>query len=157
MNIPEPNRLADLTIEALERTAFVLADPAESTPNLSDLSSRAIGARIKYAGEENGEFFLFASEGFVIELASGLLGVEPEEVDLSVHGDDALRELSNILGGSLILELGAEQRPISLGLPERCDPRTHRPSPEDTSTVVESIGEPLFIIWRPAQAASEAA
>ena len=116
MNDPlSPDQIAGLATEALERIAFIMADPADDDADVQGEFS----ATIKYAGEACGTVVLRCDEGFARLLAAGLLGSEPEDVELEPEGWDALREFANIMGGSVIRELGAETRPITLGLPER--------------------------------------
>lgn len=107
--------LADMTIAMLERTAMVLAEPAaegETHPPATHF------ARICYSGPNTGTLVLGATEGFLRELAASLLGVERSEVDIDTAGRDALKEMANIVGGSMILALSADVCEYSLGLPD---------------------------------------
>ena len=76
--------LERITIDALERTAFVLVDPC--APD-----------------------------------ASSLLGINPEDIEVESEGLDAIRELANILGGSVLHDIGGQQSEFSLGLPTMVD------------------------------------
>lgn len=105
--------LSRLAIDALERTAFVLADPCDDP---EALPSADVFAQIEFHGPEHGGVDLFASRGFTRNLASSILGCDASEVT-DAQGDEALRELANILGGSVIYRLGGEQCAFSLGLP----------------------------------------
>lgn len=118
-----PNALAGLVLDALERTAFVLAEPA------ADGAAGAATApwyvsRVDFAGPQCGRVVLAASDGFARELAAGLLGIEPEEVDPGQQGRQAIDELANILGGSVVLALGGDEQPFRLGLPAPADAAT---------------------------------
>ncbi len=109
------DQIAALAMEALERLAFIMADPAEDgCPPVEG----EFAVVINFAGDASGTVVLRCGEGFARLLAAGLLGSEPEDVTLDPEGWDALREFANIMGGSVIRELGAESRPITLGLPE---------------------------------------
>ncbi len=110
---PDPAMLARITIDALERTAFVLADPADDPEDLPDAVTIA---SIDYTGPCNGGIDLVASAGFGRNLAASLLGCEASEVSESMAAE-AVRELANIIGGSIILELGGSDCRYSLGLP----------------------------------------
>jgi len=105
--------LARLAIDALERTAFVLADPCDAPESLP---SADVFAQIEFHGSEHGGVDLCASRGFTRNLASSILGCDAAEVT-DAQGDEALRELANILGGSVIYALGGEKCTFSLGLP----------------------------------------
>ena len=101
---------------------------------------------------------LAASEGFICELASSILGVEPEDVDPAIEGEDAIKELANIVGGSAILKLGGEKCEYSLHLPELIQ-ASDLPSSDNNTQVcfVESEGELLKVIWQPTDSSASAA
>jgi len=148
-----PGRLAELAVEALERTAFLITDPVppEAAHGFDDPSWFST---IGYHGSAKGELYLSASEGFVRELASSLLGVEPEEVDMPTHGRDAINELANIMGGSVTLELGSATRGFSLGLPEEaCPDDVPDAGSNVTRCYLESEGELLIISHVPGESA----
>lgn len=142
-------RLAELTITTLERTAFVLAEPVDEH-DAGQLPPRTFYAGINYHGPSSGTVILSASDGFLCELAASLLGTEPDEVDLNQHGVDAVKELSNIVGGSVILELGGAQCSFSLGLPQVLDPAEAAALAERGEHCdIESEGEHLRVTWLP--------
>lgn len=144
MNQLTADRLSELTTCALERTAFVLAEQADDQ-SASAMNPVTHVAKIKYSGPSSGEVFIGASEGFLRELASSLLGVEPEEIDPQSHGQDALQELANIIGGSIILELGGEDCRFSLGLPELTS--VDAVPAAGCACVLDSEGERLDVRW----------
>ncbi len=138
-----PDRLAQLTTEALERTAFVLTEPAEGQAGVAFRHA----AKINYTGPLAGELHLAASDGFLKELAASLLGVEPDEVNVTEHGIDAIKELANIVGGSVVIELGGATEPIRLGLPETAAPDC-TDSCGGCTCELDSCGERLRVCWR---------
>ena len=142
-------RIGQLVIQALERTAFVLAETVDAS-EAAELPKPTYFSRIVYTGPDQGEVFLAASDGFVRELASSILGVEPEDIDPEVQGQDAIKELANIVGGSTILELGGSDCQYSLRLPELLD-GSWAPEPGDNGAAcfVESEGELLKVVWHP--------
>ena len=150
-------KIAEFVIEALERTAFVLAETIDGE-QAGSLPAPTKFSRIAYIGPTNGYIFLAASEGFLCELASSILGVEPEDVDPAIEGEDAITELANIVGGSVILEMGGEKCEYSLRLPELVEDSD---LPESNSNIqvcfVESEGELLKVIWHPADSSAAAA
>ncbi|GAB4548868.1 MAG: hypothetical protein Tsb0013_09720 [Phycisphaerales bacterium] len=140
--------LAQLATQALERTAFMLVDPADA----ADPGVLTRHAHIAYNGEGGcGDVFVSASEGFTLELASSLLGVEPEEINIEEQGVDAMRELANILAGSILTTIGGKEHAYRLGLPETTD--STAPSDGCVTCAMDSMGEPLLIAWRPKAAA----
>ncbi|MCH8344362.1 MAG: chemotaxis protein CheX [Planctomycetes bacterium] len=149
MNQLDADRLAKLAIQTLERTAFVLAESI-SAEEAANMPQPTRYSRIAYTGPSCGEVFLAASEGFIRELASSILGVEPDEIDLETQGPDALKELANIVAGSVTLELGGAECRLSLGLPELAD-SSDMPSVADQGQqcFLESEGELLKVMWIP--------
>jgi hypothetical protein len=107
-----------LTLQnALERMAFVLADESDEVPS-EVLARTGHQAVIDLQGEERTSWLLVAAtDGFVRELASGMMGLEPTEVDPKEHGEPTVAELANVFGGEMLLAQGGEFRPMRLGLP----------------------------------------
>ena len=93
MTMLTSQKIADFVIEALERTAFVLAEAIDAGQATS-LPAPSKYSRISYIGPTSGNVYLAASEGFIRELAASILGVEPEDVDPSNEGEDAITELA---------------------------------------------------------------
>lgn len=102
MTVLSSDTLIEATVNALERTAMVLAEPANDADNHEPVTAYA---RIAYSGPSSGTLTLAATDGFLCELASSLLGVEPDEVAAGEQGLDALKEMANILGGSIIVAM----------------------------------------------------
>jgi hypothetical protein len=114
MNTLDANDLSALVIRVLERTAMVPAEAADAA-TLAPPPTRF--ARIAYSGPSCGTLTLGATDAFLAEVVSGLLGVEAAEVDLEQHGEDTLTELANTVGGSLIVALSEDRCEYALGLP----------------------------------------
>jgi CheY-specific phosphatase CheX len=132
-----------------------MAEPCEAAaPAMND---SCIATRIGFSGAAVGECRLQASEGFVRELTAGFLSVEPDEVDVAVQGQDAMNELSNIVAGLVIRELGNATNRIFLGLPTVA--QSH-PSADDSpivSCTLDSMGERLSVTVVMQQAIARAA
>lgn len=143
-------RLVEIVTEALERTCFLVSDPSDQEALVDRGHRLARSAAIRYSGPDSGDVHVLASDGFLQELASSMLGVEPEEIDLEVEGRDAIRELANILGGSVILELGGDNCEYRLGLPEETTPAEVAPG---TACHLESAFGALKVVWSPQEAA----
>lgn len=146
----EASKLAELTQGALETTAFMISDvldPEGASPE--ELFEEA--SRILIHGEQQQlELCLRASEGFLTELASSMLGTEPDEVDVHEEGVQALLELANILGGEVVMALGGEHdESLGLGLPETTDPGSLSGRGE-ISASLDSFGERLEVDLRAA-------
>lgn len=146
-----PDRLAELAVKALERTAFMMADPAEVSPAAVAKANRR--ATIRYVGPASGIVTIRTSDDFLRGLAANLLGEEPDAIDLSTCGDDAIKELTNILGGSVIHELGGADNTFSLGLPQIVQ-KSNEPAAIDRTCALDCEGHALFITWDPDAASS---
>lgn len=148
-------RLSELVAEALERTCFMVSEPTDRAAAAGHGYALSHCARIACTGPAAGEVFVIASDGFIEELASGLLGCEPQEIDIEVEGRDAIKELVNILGGSVILEMGGDDCEYRLGLPEEAEPV---PFTAGVECYTESTSGALRVYWAPRPgSASEAA
>ncbi|MEQ9616855.1 MAG: chemotaxis protein CheX [Phycisphaerales bacterium] len=145
MSTITPSTLAELVVDALERTAFLLTDAMP--PEAQDEFDRPTWfSTIDYHGAFTGSVYLAASEGFVRELASSLLGIEPEDVDMVNQGRDAINELANIVGGSVTLELGSDTQQFSLGLPAKAESgEIPKAGDRTTQCFIESEGELLVV------------
>ncbi len=134
-----------LAAAALERTAFLMAEPGDG-PHAAALPPATQFSRIEYGGPERGAIVLAASDGFAQKLAAGMLGGDPNGIDPAAAGADAMRELANIVAGSLVLELGGERCPFSLGLPSGCD-RSAVPAVADCVALLDVEGDRLEVHW----------
>ena len=142
----ESTSLSRLVIDALERTAFVLADPCETPEALPPADTFAA---IDFRGPEDGGIDLRASRCFARNLAASLLGVDASEI-ADNQAEEALRELANIVGGSVITALGGDDCRFSLGLPTL---GARDPGANPTACVLDAEGERLEVICHHAPAA----
>jgi CheY-specific phosphatase CheX len=90
----------------------------EAVPSVCEHSwlAEAVSAHLRFEGSHCGEFLLSVPPGAARSIASGFLGVEPEEISETQPGEVIL-ELANILCGALMSELWPEST-LSLGTPE---------------------------------------
>ncbi len=96
----EDHLLADVVAETLEQFAFLFVEPEAGTAVPSEPASY-IQATIGFSGGgEKGLLILAASAVLCREMAGNILGLDPTEIDADVAAD-AIKELSNILVGSL--------------------------------------------------------
>lgn len=133
-----------LVTAALEKTAFVLAEPCDTADRRS-IDGPRLATRITFSGAATGECTLEATHGFVRELTAGFLGCEPDEVDVAVQGQDAMNELANIVAGLVIRELGNATRRIFLGLPTQAAPAPGASGAPAVSCALDSMGERLRV------------
>ncbi len=102
---------------ALERMAFVNTEPGEDTAG--EVLAQAFGHAVVDIAAPSSRMTLVvsATPGMIREIAGGMMGLEPEEVDIDEHGRATLAELANILGGELVMKLGGETIEMRMGLP----------------------------------------
>ena len=111
-----PDRFAHLVGRALERMAFVITERL-STPPGELLAGCAAHAMLELRGAANATLCVSATPGMVREIASGMLGVDAEEIDVDHHAVATVAELANVLGGELVMQLTGGDTPTSVGLP----------------------------------------
>jgi hypothetical protein len=106
--------LQKLTLDILGKMAFMFVEPTEAQSQLEG----QLAAYIEWQGPDGTDtLILEASSDFLMELASGVLGLEPSEVDTNVEGLLSLKEIANVLAGEIIRELGGEHSHFTLGIP----------------------------------------
>ncbi len=144
MNDLTQDNVSELATAALEGMAFMIVDLADSAEDVE----MNYHASITYSSnEEHSEVFLSASEGFLAELASSMLGVEVEEVSMSEEGIPALTELANIMAGEVARTLGAETNPFDVGIPVVVDSVPDSDDAQDTvGCYLDSMGEMLRVL-----------
>ena len=142
----QTERLTEMVTDVLERTCFMISDPSDADAVAGNGFVLAHSARIAYTGPGAGFVYVVASDGFLEELASSLLGCEPEEINLDVDGRDAINELANIMGGSVTLELGGDKSEYRLGLPEKFEATI---PDSGTDIYIESMAGALRVCWLP--------
>ncbi len=109
----------DLVVQAalaLERMAFVIAEPVEVAPE-AELQRASRYAAVQIGDDQHGFVLVAANDGFVREIASGMIGVDLDEVAIEEHGDATVLELANVLGGHAIHEADGDTSCLQLGLP----------------------------------------
>lgn len=150
MNDINPESLANLAIEALERTAFVVAELADED-FVDDLPSCEWYTRIQYTGPQCGAIYLAGSTGFLLELAASLLGVDADSVQAEQEGLDALHEMTNIVGGSVVTTIGGDHCELSLGLPSRAEASDIGDIAGMQRCILDAEGERLEVTWAPVE------
>jgi hypothetical protein len=99
------NQTVELALsEALETMAFITPLPPEDA---SAPTGQAVRTRIEFRGARAGALELVSPDAFGAMLAANLLGVEPTDPDATAKTADALRELLNVVCGTLLRKSGA--------------------------------------------------
>lgn len=110
----EPELLSDVTASVLQDCAFLILDPA---PTPDSWPPDTVCSGIPFTGPLEGCLTLLAPSNALPMIASDMLGVFPEDFAAKVHGEAALRELSNVVVGVLLARLGKEGAACQIGLP----------------------------------------
>lgn len=118
MNTIDNNELAEIVITTLEKTCFLIADEVMEDDRQRCLDSITKSSIIQYTGASSGAVYVDASDGFLQELASCMLGSEPDEIDPAVDGVSAGNEIANIIAGSVLYALGGDRGDFKLGIPD---------------------------------------
>lgn len=113
----DPYDLGYLAVDALERIAFIMSEVCDAD-DLTEPFAASRRARISVSGVADGHVWLESDDGFARELAAGMLGTDPDDIDPATDGELALAELANIIGGSLAVEWGGRDETYRIGLPE---------------------------------------
>lgn len=109
--------LQSLVTNALERMSFVFLDEVEATPG-EVLAKAAAHALIELRGPTNFTVTVSATDGLVQEVASGMMGCDPSEIDVDDHGRATVAELANVLGGELVMQMTQFDEGLLIGLPQ---------------------------------------
>jgi CheY-specific phosphatase CheX len=124
----------------LEEAAFVYFEPGEVSV---EAEGPVLEARLRYAGDDEGELRLALSESFASTLAANMLG--EEEGGAAVTGDDrdAVGELLNMIAGALVLEVFGRYARCALDIPQvrRVGVDEHRRALEQADVSVGLLDE----------------
>ncbi len=130
--------LQTLTQDILGNMAFMFVEPTEEPGNYDGSPT----ARVEFESPEGIDSLILQGSGdFLTDLASGLLGLEPDEVDKNVEGLHSLKEIANVLAGEIIRELGGEHAQFSLGIPYVQDCADGDSTPEGVVCEFDAMGQ----------------
>jgi len=102
---------------ALERMAFVICDPCDETPG--EVMAKSIAhAVVGATGPVAVKLCVSATAGLVGEVASGMLGIDSEDLDVDEHARAVVTELANIFGGELVMKMTEGEEGMVLSLPQ---------------------------------------
>ena len=104
--------------EVLETMAFMFADPYENEEIPEEIPD-AIKASMEFCGEEGfGAISLTVPAEMCMELASNILGMEPDDPNSQSKAEDALKELLNVITGRLATGVFGTKPVFTLSVPE---------------------------------------
>ena len=108
--------LTRLITETLADGAFIIAEPADAgTPESEE---DVVEATVRFSGPQSGRLLFAGSRAFSEVLAANLLGVEPDDPNVSRRSLDAMGEMLNVLAGVLLESWFGTAASFDSGVPE---------------------------------------
>ncbi len=138
--------LGEVTIEILERFAFLLGDPAETGAPPAPPPTAWL-ATMQFTGPRRGTLGLATTPALARQMAANLFGREPEEIS-DEEAADALKEFLNVTCGDYLHDLEGNEPIYDLSAPavapaDREALRARLAGREQLAFNVE--GQPLFV------------
>src|SRR5258708_242435 len=124
---PDPDFGAVVIRVAADVLATMFFEEAVPAPCDHSWVPVAISAHIEFDGSHCGQFMLSVSPATSLSIASGFIGLEPEEMTGN-QTSEVILELANILCGALMSTLWPESS-LSLGSPELVNSEQSLPTP----------------------------
>lgn len=115
MNAAISARLAEVTMETLERLAFIFAAPAPEAPAAAGSPLETV--RVDFTGRFTGGMELGLSASVLAELAANMLGAEEGTTLSADEQRDALRELANVVCGNLLPAIAGGEHEFNIHTP----------------------------------------
>lgn len=106
--------LEEVTGRILEDAAFVFA---ERVADEWDAASSIIRATVDFTGEAEGSLYISTTSEFAEMLAANLLGLDMGDEGAEAFSEDAVKELTNIVGGELLAFWLGEDAHYEMGVP----------------------------------------
>lgn len=134
----------------LEDLTFLFADPDDSG-SPSGMPHDAVKVSIAFSGDRSGDIEMGLARSLGAEMASSVLGVDPNEAKAGQIGDDALRELMNVTCGHVLTSLAGERPVFNLSIPvvERMDGDAWEALARDSDTAMFNVdGRPVHVRLR---------
>jgi hypothetical protein len=114
-------RIRNVVARVLEDASFVFSDElqADARPDLALWDAE--GVALSFTGEKSGVFRIWTDKAFAMLLAANMLGVDTSSPTAIEKGNDALKEMVNIIVGNALTELFGEVAVFNLGIPEKAE------------------------------------
>ncbi len=140
----DPTRLSAAFIDVVQRQAFLFAEPT-AVKSLAEPDSGWVHARIAFSGPVSGRLELDLAGELRREIAANVLGLESDDDAAERGGDDALRELLNVICGHLLTQMAGEAAVFDLGLPEVDPPSENPPDFSPRALAFDVEGHPMVL------------
>jgi CheY-specific phosphatase CheX len=109
------SRLAEVTIDTLEKLAFLFASPVEAPPAVEERTFSTV--RVDFAGAFSGGMEVSLSGPVLAELAANMLGAMEGETLSAGEQQDALKELANVICGNVLPMLVGHEAEFNIQAP----------------------------------------
>jgi CheY-specific phosphatase CheX len=129
------NTLERVTVETLERHAFMFAESRPTAP--VDVAWRA---HLNFDGWSKGSITIRCTQGFSALMCDELLGFEGGSADDDLTRD-VLLEFVNVLAGRLLSEISPDGRSVKLDSPRLLDAEFATPDVERHSVAFDVDGQ----------------
>ena len=106
--------IIDSFTDVIEKMAFMFVEEAEDDEKEAD---GALKAEMQFSGAYGGSVIIAVSHETANELASNVLGVDPDDENIEELRNDALRELLNVTCGNLLTAHYGEEPVFDLSVP----------------------------------------
>ena len=106
--------IIDSFTDVIEKMAFMFVEEAEEDETDAD---GALKAEMQFSGAHSGFLVIAISHETADELASNVLGVDPDDENIEELRNDALRELLNVTCGNLLTAHYGEEPVFDLSVP----------------------------------------
>ena len=103
--------------DVLENLAFMFGDevPREEIP---PVTGEYVRAQMTFDGAFVGALLLAVPTTMCPEIAANVLGLDPDDEMVATVGEDALKELLNVICGRVLTEVAGEEPVFDLSVPE---------------------------------------
>ncbi len=109
--------LLDVVCEVLEKIAFMFAEPLPKEELMFD-DKGLIKASMNFSGELSGSISIIIPDDMSLELASNIMGVEPDDESIKDQALDSLKEVLNVICGQFLTSFGGDEPIFDLTIPE---------------------------------------
>ncbi len=108
--------LIDVFSDVTEKLAFMFTEEAEKNEFINN-GSHFIQAEITFTGEMAGALSLIVSEEMCSEIATNILGTDPDDKIEKTQSCDALKEVLNVTCGNVLTAFSGDKSTFDLSIP----------------------------------------
>ncbi len=106
--------LHDVFPRMLEELTFLFADDPDGR---ASIPGDAVIVNIAFSGPYSGTLDMSIARSLGIEMATNLLGLDPDDASAERAGEDALRELMNVTCGHVLTGIAGSEPVFNLSIP----------------------------------------